>query len=327
VKHTKECFLERLNKLSLKKLGRIVLKIIIGLISLVVIFFVILGITNHISLSSESKKINNYGKKLDVFDGQMNVVINGSGKETIVLLPGYSTPSPGLDFKPLVKELESEYKIVTIEPFGYGLSSQTKRARTLENYTEELHEVLHQLNINSFILMGHSISGIYGMNYVNTYPEEVKAFVGIDTSVPNQPWPGNPTLVIDFLRHSGTLRLFTKIRPDLYDMPHLTKAENKQYLMLNLKNTGNKAMRAEGIELDNSFKKVSSMNFPKELPLLLFIDHGNAESVPTWRDLHLAQAEHAEDGKAFELTGGHYLHRTQSPRIAKEFNLFFKELK
>lgn len=34
------------------------------------------------------------------------------------------------------------------------------------------------------MLMGHSISGLYGLDYVNKYPDEVSAFVGLDSSVP-----------------------------------------------------------------------------------------------------------------------------------------------
>lgn len=310
--------------MKLKRIGKLLLKILLGLVTLIVLFFIILGIINQVSLKKEAKEIKNYGEKISVFDGEMNVLVEGHGNETIVLLPGYGTPSPGLDFTPLINELKDDYRIVVIEPFGYGLSSQTNRPRTLENVTEEIHEVTQELKLDSFILMGHSISGIYGMNFVNTYPDEVTSFVGIDTSVPNQPWPGNPTLTIDFIKYSGTLRLFTKMRPDLFDMPHLSEVMNKQYLMLNLKNTGNKAMRAEGIELDNSFEKVKDMNFPKNLPLLLFIDHSNAETVPTWRDLHLKQVERATKGASFELEGGHYLHRTQSPKIATEVREFLQ---
>lgn len=309
----------------LKKISHFVLKALLVILILILLFFTILALINRVSLSSEAKKISPYGEKIAVFDGEMNILVAGQGKETIVLLPGYSTPSPGLDFTPLIEELKSDYQVVVIEPFGYGLSSDTKRPRTLENITEEIHEVTKSLSLDSFILMGHSISGIYGMNYVNTYPDEVNAFVGIDTSVPNQPWPGNPTLAIDFLRHSGTLRLFTKIRPDLYDMTHLSDEMNEQYLMLMLKNTGNKMIRAEGIELDTSFEKVKHMTFPTTLPLLLFIDHGNSETVPTWRDLHLKQVEMADKGKSFELEGGHYLHRSQSKKIAEETTLFLKE--
>lgn len=310
--------------MKIKKISKIILKIILALLGIIAIFFVVLAIINQVSLKKEAKEITSYGEKIAVFDGEMNILVEGAGKETIVLLPGYGTPSPGLDFTPLINELKDDYRVVVIEPFGYGLSSQTNRDRTLENITEEIHEVTQKLKLDSFILMGHSISGIYGMNFVNTYPDEVTAFVGIDTSVPNQPWPGNPTLTIDFIRYSGTLRLFTKMRPDLFDMSHLSDEMNQQYLMLNLKNTGNKSMRAEGIELDNSFEKVSDMTFPKDLPLLLFIDHGNAETVPTWRELHLKQVENANRGESFELEGGHYLHRTQSFKIAHEVRQFLK---
>ncbi|MFW7431342.1 alpha/beta fold hydrolase [Vagococcus carniphilus] len=311
--------------MTIKKIGKWFLRIVLAIVGIIVVALVVTATVNQIALSKETKKIENYGQKIDVFDGKMNVRIDGKGKETIVLLPGYGTPSPGIDFKPLINELKSDYQVLTIEPFGYGLSSQTKRERTLENVTEEIHYVLKQLKIESFILMGHSISGIYGMNYVNTYPNEVKAFVGIDTSVPNQPWPGNPTKTIDFLRYSGVLRLFTKMRPELFEYPHLTKEENEQYRMLNLKNTGNQSMRSEGIELDNSFEKVKTMTFPKSLPLLLFIDHGNAETVPTWRDLHLKQVKNANKGASFELEGGHYLHRTQSKKIVSEMKQFLND--
>lgn len=33
--------------------------------------------------------------------------------------------------------------------------------------------------------MGHSILGVYGLEYVNHYENEVSAFVGIDSSVPS----------------------------------------------------------------------------------------------------------------------------------------------
>jgi hypothetical protein len=52
-------------------------------------------------------------------DGKnMNVLIQGQGTETVVLLPGFGTGTPALDFKPLVEELSPFYKVVMIEPFG-----------------------------------------------------------------------------------------------------------------------------------------------------------------------------------------------------------------
>lgn len=79
----------------------------------------------------------------------MNVLIQGDGKETIVLLPGYGTASPVLDFKPLVDELSPYYRVVVIEPFGYGLSDDTDKVRTSQNIVDEIHECLQKLNIKS----------------------------------------------------------------------------------------------------------------------------------------------------------------------------------
>lgn len=58
----------------------------------------------------------------------MNVLIQGQGTETVVLLPGFGTGTPALDFKPLVEELSPFYKVVVIEPFGYGLSDITEKS-------------------------------------------------------------------------------------------------------------------------------------------------------------------------------------------------------
>lgn len=61
----------------------------------------------------------------------MNVFIQGEGEETVVLLPGYGTAAPALDFQLLVDELSPFYKVVVIEPFGYGLSALTEKKEAL----------------------------------------------------------------------------------------------------------------------------------------------------------------------------------------------------
>ena len=71
-----------------------------------------------------------------------------------------------------------------VEPFGYGLSDQTEKERSTANIVSEIHEALQSLHIDRYILMGHSISGIYRLDYVNKYADEVSAYVGLDSSVP-----------------------------------------------------------------------------------------------------------------------------------------------
>ena len=69
-----------------------------------------------------------------------------------------------------------KYEVITIEPFGYGLSDSTKRKRTIENIVEELHECVKNLGEEEYYLMGHSdiwVMILYiGARYTRTKSKE-----------------------------------------------------------------------------------------------------------------------------------------------------------
>jgi pimeloyl-ACP methyl ester carboxylesterase len=203
----------------------------IGVIAIaIVLFLVIVFIVNIVCNKSEQEKIETYGQSVTVDGKNMNVLIQGEGEETVVLLPGYGTAAPALDFEMLVKELSPYYKVIVIEPFGYGLSDVTEKERILENMVNEIHEALQSLNIDRYILMGHSISGIYGLDYVNKYENEVSAFVGIDSSVPTQGGTDDPfpSGTYKLLKKSGFLRLLMKLSPDQLVAPTVDDETREQ---------------------------------------------------------------------------------------------------
>ncbi|MED0716688.1 alpha/beta hydrolase [Aeribacillus sp. FSL K6-1121] len=114
----------------------------------------------------------------------MHVYTKGDGENTIVLLSGLGTAAPVLDFDPLVNELAKNHKVVVVESFGYGWSNVTNKERTVENIVEGIRTALKSNIEGPYILMPHSISGIYSMYYANAYPDEVKAVIGIDFTLP-----------------------------------------------------------------------------------------------------------------------------------------------
>lgn len=308
---------------KLKKIGKVLLKIVIGFVAVVALLLAGIFVVHRVSLSREAKKIEDYGQKLTVFDSTMNVVIDGDGPETIVLLTGFGTASPRLDFTPMIDELKDDYKVVTIEPFGYGLSGQTDRPRNLENMAEEIHEVVTQLNIDQFILMGHSISGLYSLEYVNQYPGEATAFVGIDTSVPKQPWPGYNSAPMDALAKAGIMRAVLKVTGGEKPKDKEEAHRSEQMHMITMKVTGNQTIAREATSLSQSFKDAQKLSFPKDLPVLLFADENSA--VEGWTELHQEQADSVDRGKLILLEGSHYLHHTQSKRIAEEMETFLSK--
>ncbi len=97
------------------------------------------------------------------------------------------TASPIIDFKPLADKLSGKCKAVTLEYAGYGLSDDSSKERTGSNVVEEIRGTLRGLKIKPpYILMPHSISGIYCLQYMKDFPGETEGMIGIDCSVPNQ---------------------------------------------------------------------------------------------------------------------------------------------
>ena len=301
----------------------------IGVIAIAIVLFLAIVFTvNVICNKLEKSKIEPYGQLVPVDGKNMNVTIHGNGEETVVLLPGYGTAAPGIDFKPLVDELSPFYRVVVIEPFGYGLSDITEKERSIENIVSEVHECLQQLNIDRYILMGHSISGIYSLDYVNKYKNEVSAFVGIDSSVPAQGAGEElPTAALKSLKQSGIFRLLVKLAPDQIITPPGVDDETKeQNRMITLKNMMNPNIISEAEHFPSNFNAAETLKFPKDLPVMFFLVKDNSD-VEGWEALHEEQIKDSLHGKMMLLEGDHYLHHTRSKEIAENFRSFMSEIK
>lgn len=129
--------------------------------------------------------IQAYGKLVTVGGRKMNIYQIGKGKQTLVFIPGQGEPAPKASFTNLAKQLKNKYRLVFVEPLGSGLSDDTPKLRTSKNIVSEIHEALQKAGIKKgYFLAGHSIGGIYGLQYVKTYGSDVKGFIGIDSSTP-----------------------------------------------------------------------------------------------------------------------------------------------
>lgn len=236
--------------------------------------------SKHCLQQNRARKIEPYGQLVSVNGKKMNITIQGKGTETIVLLPGFGTAAPTLDFKPLIDELAPYYKIVSVEPFGYGLSEDTAKERSTENIVSEIHEALQELKIDRYMLMGHSIAGIYGLDYVNKYRNEVTGFVGIDSSVPTQDGMDTkfPIKSLQLLKKSGIARILIKFTDDPYAGLPYDDDTKEQIRMITLKNFYNTSTSNELESIYKKFTAAKNLTFPKDLPLLLFVQ-ANSEGV------------------------------------------------
>ncbi|KJL31125.1 alpha/beta fold hydrolase [Microbacterium oxydans] len=307
----------------MRKPWRIALITIGAIVAVPVLALATTSIVNVVATNIEAGEITPYGQKVPVDGKEMNVLVSGTGDETIVLLPGLGTAAPALDFQPLIAELDDTYRVVAVEPFGTGLSDQTDVPRTAENITGEIHEALQQLGIDRYTLMGHSISGIYALTYTAAYQDEVTAFIGIDSSVPDQPGSDEaiPTSVVVTLGNLGITRILSGMAADPYDGLPYDEATKTQMALLTNRNASAPTLVDEMDHTPANFAAVSGATFPASLPLLLFVATEDAD-VDGWLALHEAQAASVDHGELIELAGGHYLHHTLSAELAQGVQTF-----
>lgn len=149
--------------------------------SVIILIFVAVAAVFAYSLFKSDKTY----KSVEINGKTMKAHVKGSGEKTIVMLSDWGTDSPIDDFFPLYEELSKDYKVVVLEYFGYFGSDVTNDERTNAAMVQEVRTALNKLNINPpYILMPHSMSGLYSLYYANNYPSEVSGIIGIDMSLP-----------------------------------------------------------------------------------------------------------------------------------------------
>lgn len=296
--------------------------------------FVLWVVYSNLMTIYEQKKYPPLGQLIEIDGKNIHVYTKGEGDHTIVLLPGLGTAAPTLDFKPLIDELSKNNVVAVVEPFGYGWSDITNRDRTVENIVEEIRLTLHKANIEGpYILMPHSISGIYSMYYVNKYPDEVEAIIGIDATLPDATayfHESAPTLpeFLSLVAPTGIARLAMYISPDDF----LPIAENGTYTQKNLKMTKaitawkgyNRNIVQEANELKDNIDKTDDMTFPADMPVLFFttkVDKVNDEGKSNVT-FYQTQLTDSPASKIITLEGHHYLHWTQYKEMSKKVNKF-----
>ncbi|WP_113718388.1 alpha/beta fold hydrolase [Arthrobacter dokdonensis] len=274
-----------------------------------------------------------YGERVQIKEGTINVSRSGHTGPTIVLLSGLGTPAPALDFAPLIRELGG-FQTVVVEGFGYGYSGTEARPRTVENITEELHEVISKLAIKTpYTLAGHSIGGFYTLYYANKYPREVSSVIGIDPTVPASKTTTGKTPAAtvaparnDFWAHipstTGLVRWATALGYGEPGGEGFTKTEREQMRRLTSWTFGNQAVTDETLRVGENAAKLRDLRYPDSLPVLDFLSQDSMDQNSDWLGAHQRQLATVKHHELVVLKGGHYLHWTQSNVMAHKIRAF-----
>lgn len=104
----------------------------------------------------------------------INYEIHGTGN-WLTLIHGSSN---NLDvWHNQVAAFSQHYSVLTYDIRGHGLSELPNEGLTAEVFTADLYLLLQALNINSTILIGHSMGGEIALRFALSYPQITRALI------------------------------------------------------------------------------------------------------------------------------------------------------
>ncbi|WDD99297.1 alpha/beta fold hydrolase [Thalassomonas actiniarum] len=135
---------------------------------------------------------------------QLEYLLVGEGDTTIVFLNGFRMPFSSWD--KVYSEISEQYKVVLYNRHGIGKSKKANVEQDGNAVVEDLRLLLNQLELKPpFIVVGHSLGGIYANLYARKYTDEVAALVLVDSPYPDELIEQEsikPASIFNFLNHS-----------------------------------------------------------------------------------------------------------------------------
>lgn len=314
-------------------------KILLSVVSAVAATLIVLTITHQALTALEKRSNPAPGRMVTVNGRRMHVYSEGTGGRRLVLLSGLGTPSPLLDFKPLIEALRGDDTVIVVEGFGYGWSDRTGRLRTVASIVDETRSALILAGLEPpYVLVPHSISGLYALYHANRYPREVEAVVGIDISVLAQYDEvkfGHADSRIDLLRNLGIVRVAAALFPSLAQIPESGGAYSREDLgsirMVTCWQALNRTVIDEINQVEGNVAAVRGFSFPDALPVLLFVGVQAAteeekEFLKRWLAWQRDAVRNSACSRVVVLDAGHYLHRTCARQMAEEIHGFLRTM-
>jgi pimeloyl-ACP methyl ester carboxylesterase len=107
------------------------------------------------------------------------------GDPVIVLIHGLGSDMS--TWKKVLPGLAVRHQVFAYNRPGYGNSGWSSRSRNARNIAEELRASLTAAGLAPpYLIVGHSLGGVYAQAFASMYPDETSALVLVDTAVPHQ---------------------------------------------------------------------------------------------------------------------------------------------
>lgn len=127
------------------------------------------------------------GKRFaEISQGKLEYATTGNGQATVVFLNG-GGPANMDSWGKVYPQVGTFTRVLAYNRFGDGNSDQVSEAQTGTRVVAALTQLLSVAQCDApYILVGHSLGGLYANLYARLYPQHVKGVVLVDAAHPDQ---------------------------------------------------------------------------------------------------------------------------------------------
>src|SRR5438045_4024666 len=121
------------------------------------------------------------GRLVDIGGRRLHIHCSGSGSPTVITESGSSSFS--IEWALVQDRVSSFTRICSYDRAGFAWSDRGPAENTVEETMDDLHRLLRAAGVAPpYLLVGHSIGGMYVRAYQRRYPEQVVGLVLVDAT-------------------------------------------------------------------------------------------------------------------------------------------------
>lgn len=125
------------------------------------------------------------GNVYDIGGYSMHLYCTGEGSPTVVLSSGLGDDFTG--WARVQPALSRQTRVCSYDRAGFGWSESRPGVQDANTIASELHQLIGAASVQKpFVVVGHSISGIYLRSYAAHYPGDLAGLVFVDGATPLQ---------------------------------------------------------------------------------------------------------------------------------------------
>jgi len=203
-------------------------------------------------------------------------------------------------WQPQVEHFSKNYRVITYDFLGHGQSLLKKDKLTLEDYISQLYNLVNEIGVSKFSIIGHSMGALIAVAFALRYPEKVDTLIPINIvfkrtkkaqddvimrakdvlksqQIPNinqtlERWFKNKTSPYDLLKINNVQGWLKNTSPKAYSEAYYLFATSDRVFVNNLSNLQPPVLYLTGSEDPNSTSLMSEQ-MAQETP------NGSSESI------------------------------------------------